>query len=667
MKKLLSLVLALAIIMGCLSMVTIFAAEANTLVNGNAEDTNGGWRAHLGGTTTIVEEPGNTSNHVAMFNPGDNKYYSVGYDFTPAIVQDAANGYAGSGAGVYTLKFRYKADADKGGNFLLYVCSWNHMDSRAINSSIGVAGKDTYPLNVNPREITMTDEWQTFEGTVTITEDFLNLLSALDATGNHADVNKLTLRVCGANGAYASNALFNYYLDDISLEKHPDPIGVKITASKTIASSTYSRVAAGFASANVTWNENSTGDGTANTTKSGTITRKYTIYNTSDTTASVGFLFQGGNRGAEIYGWDTIIGGSGMSNSEIPANSKVEVTVSIPVYKFTDGAAVVAVSDSKYQNVTGYAPIDTVWVRLNVATLASGASVTVIGETANDPMVNVPNKDGDFICEKVYKLPQLVTPSPEVTATATATATATPKPTATVIPMKKVENGNVENGTTGWGNIHGGSVSFVQPGANGTGNAVKIDVTGQYNSISFELAPIIIPDKANGYDGAGAGRYTISFYAKAEAGKGGEFIPFLNSRFHKSASQVAELGLGLSSTVDTYLLSTPDIEMTDEWQRFEVDFEVTEEYINELKAIYTSSLDNAADAYSIALRLDGSGANAFDAGKNLFSYYIDEVVIEHMPEKSESVDTGDALPIALIAVTACSFTALTFVKKKKED
>ena len=72
MKKLLSVVLAMAIIASCFTMITIFADQtapasttATTVVNGDAESTGGWQNGHLGGTTTIIEEPGNETNHVA--------------------------------------------------------------------------------------------------------------------------------------------------------------------------------------------------------------------------------------------------------------------------------------------------------------------------------------------------------------------------------------------------------------------------------------------------------------------------------------------------------------------------------------------------------------------------------------------------------------------------
>ena len=221
----------------------------------------------------------------------------------------------------------------------------------------------------------------------------------------------------------------------------------------------------------------------------------------------------------------------------------------------------------------------------------------------------------------------------KIVATPTPEATATPEATPTPVPVKKVENGNAENGMTNWGNIHGGSVALVQPGANNTGNAVKATIAGKYQSIAFDLGPAIIQDAENGYQGAGAGVYTVSFYAKASDGNEGKFAMVLNSVCHLSASQIESLNLGLTATENTYYTGE-FIELTDEWEKYTVKFELSETYVKEMNALYRSSHSLASSAYQIVLRFDGSPVGCAFENNEYFDYFVDEVTIE-APEAAD--------------------------------
>ena len=208
------------------------------------------------------------------------------------------------------------------------------------------------------------------------------------------------------------------------------------------------------------------------------------------------------------------------------------------------------------------------------------------------------------------------------------------------VAVKKVENGNAENGITNWGNIHGGSVELVQPGANNTGNAVKATISGKYQSIAFDLGPAILQDAENGYAGAGAGTYTVKFWAKAEAGHEGKYVMVLNSVCHLSAQNIKDLNLGLENTEDTYM-SGQMIELTDEWKEYEIQFDVTETYVNEMYALYKSSHALASSAYQLVLRFDGSQPGCAYEGDQYFGYYVDEITVEAPdPNAPVKVPTG---------------------------
>ncbi len=233
--------------------------------------------------------------------------------------------------------------------------------------------------------------------------------------------------------------------------------------------------------------------------------------------------------------------------------------------------------------------------------------------------------------------------------------------------VKKIENGNAEDGLKGWGNIHGGSIELVQPGANQTANAVKATISGLYHSIAYDLGPAILQDAENGYKGAGAGTYTIKFWAKAEEGHEGKYVMVLNSVCHLSAQQIEDLNLGLEETEDTYM-SSQEIVLTDEWEEYEIEFEVSETYINEIYALYKSSHALASSAYQLMLRFDGSQAGCAYEGGTYFGYYVDEISVTAPGADAPIEDTGDFAPVTLAAVIVLASVTLTVVnRKRKED
>lgn len=228
------------------------------------------------------------------------------------------------------------------------------------------------------------------------------------------------------------------------------------------------------------------------------------------------------------------------------------------------------------------------------------------------------------------------------------TVTEVEAPTTLNIPDKKVVNGDAENGNTGWANFAaaGGSVEQVEGGANGTAHAMKF-VPGnanKYASIGFNLGAAIINDKDNNYVGGGAGKYKVTFYAKANTGKGGNFQFVLNSQYHSDATalkrdlteaQYEALG---DLAGNTYIYVSPGFKMTDEWQKFEIEFEVSEKFLALVQKLYGMGFTNA---YDLILRLDGAGG-AYATER--FDYYVDEVTIEKLPDATPGEDGGDDAP-----------------------
>ncbi len=218
--------------------------------------------------------------------------------------------------------------------------------------------------------------------------------------------------------------------------------------------------------------------------------------------------------------------------------------------------------------------------------------------------------------------------------------TSVPKFVKKPVAPAEVVNGNAETGTTkGWSVFSNGGVTNVEGGANGTAHAIKYaGATNQYGSVGFDFGPAIIKDEANNYkSGTGAGTYKISFYAKAEAGKGGKFSVLLNSQEHLMGNQVKDLltGEAKDNAVATFITAS-DIDMTDTWQKFEVEIPVSQEFVDTILAVYAAGKTNA---YKLILRLDGSNGRAFETSQ--FAYFVDEVTIEKVVvSEGEGTGTG---------------------------
>ncbi len=223
------------------------------------------------------------------------------------------------------------------------------------------------------------------------------------------------------------------------------------------------------------------------------------------------------------------------------------------------------------------------------------------------------------------------------------------KPTAAPDATKAFFNGNAEYGITNWGNIHAGSIGYVQPGANGTNNAVRLipDTSSKYSSIAFDLGPAIVNDADYYYGGCGAGTYTVTFYAKAEAGYSGKFNVLLNSQCHLGANEVRN-HLGYTEGDGNYANNTyfgatsgTQITMTDQWTKYTATFKISADWLNMMAKVRRSAHPRAAKAYNLSLRLDGSGTDmAYSAGE-FFDYYIDEITITN---SASAVPTPTPIP-----------------------
>lgn len=197
---------------------------------------------------------------------------------------------------------------------------------------------------------------------------------------------------------------------------------------------------------------------------------------------------------------------------------------------------------------------------------------------------------------------------------------------------KKVVNGNAENGLTGWTYFEAGGEcqpTLVQPGANGTANAVRFAPTSKWQSIAFDLGPAIVQNEAAGYKGMGAGKYMVSFYAKVDgkAPENTKIEMLLNSTVHTTnPEELSKYGVTVQDYHEKTFINGQFISLTDEWKQYTVVFDVSENFLKTLDDLYAVG-EKGARAYELMLRFDGGNKDcAFDVNTP-FAYLVDEVTI----------------------------------------
>ncbi len=573
--------------------------------NGDAENGNKNWGAYMGGTTEVIVDPDNAENHIVKYTPAG-VYGTVNFDLGPAIINDPANGYNGAGEAKYKLTFRVKAEAGKGGKFNLYINSANHQNA---NTGLGVV--ETY---FGAGTVNMTDQWQNLEYTFTPDKAYLDAFKYYNDNGKaNSYILNLRLDGSGNNGAYVVkneetgkneyNGGFTYYIDDVQIEvlpPDPDPVGVEFTSTEVLSGDHY--VVSGE---KVLANEP---DFTGKKTVS------YTFYNNGKQKAYIYFGFQVAHTKADGKAtWADA--GKGQSMTILPER-KVTLTAEVDVKN-----GLVTVTNGG--TTTAY-PLEKLFYRINFqfpGANEAGNTVIMGGNSETDLIYNIKN-GYKLTAQKIAVLPDYIEASKADTA-------------------PKKENGNVENGLVNWGNIHGGKIEQVQPGAAGTGNAAKLVVSGtsKYQSLAFDLGPWIIYDKEEGYTGGGPGKYEVTFYAKGT--KSGKFSVMLNSQLHLDQKGVAK-EIGSGAAVNSTWLGGGSIDMTKGWKKYTVTFDVKADWYKQMLRLYDSNNANAAKAYQLALRFDGASA-AFKNGP--FSYMVDQVSIKKVASYSLATVTGVELEL----------------------
>ncbi len=273
MKKFLSVMLAFAMIVSCVSVVA-FAADTKTVVNGNAENGLTGWETmFMGGTAEVVDGGANGTAHAIKYTSGGT-YHSVGFDVTAKIIQDEANGYNGCGVGEYTISFYAKTESDD----VKFHVGFDNAPKRDNASWV---------FNTSP--ITVSDEWEEYEITVDVSDTNYDVLKAQYDAGN-----KVVIRLDGSKDEGYKAGNFVYYIDEVVVtgpDEETDNSGAGATKPEV-------KVPTGF---KVTYNEETTGDHylnsktgvfTAADVKNGEITKVFNVKNNSEETIGARVEFQ---------------------------------------------------------------------------------------------------------------------------------------------------------------------------------------------------------------------------------------------------------------------------------------------------------------------------------------------------------------------------------------
>lgn len=290
MKKIISTLLVLAMVISCLSIVT-FAVDVKTVVNGDAEDsTKVGWSDFKGAAGGTLEQvtPGADGTGHAMAFTASGKWHSIAFNLGAAIIDDEANGYKGGGAGTYTITYNMKAEDGAEGKFKTDINSQAHYNGGTVE---GIDKKVTTFLT-GPTH-TVTDEWEEVSATIVVSEDYLDTIKQLYALGK-TEAYDLVLRLDGSEPGYAfeDGDFFTYYIDDVTITKD-DEGGSEGTEKKTL---TGVKFTFGEEKSGTVFLTSSTGEGgvaSAKDVKDGTLTKTVVVKNNSETALMFEFYLEG--------------------------------------------------------------------------------------------------------------------------------------------------------------------------------------------------------------------------------------------------------------------------------------------------------------------------------------------------------------------------------------
>lgn len=619
MKKALSVVLALAIMVSCLSMIAVFAEDSvygkNLLSEAESTFTDqtavpAAWKG-LESTLSIETDPTDPDNKVLKATTA--KSWSTPYIEVGTLIKEAIAAAGLTQASVRLSMRVYVEDPD--------LDDVKEATARLIlrdtkNASFCSDQTNNYAtLSGNVYTGTKFNQWYTVSADL--------FVSAADlATINSTNGN--SWRLCLDNIKSTSYLL----IDDVSVTLE-EKAGAQITVSEgQTVDNLATTASAGFLSG---------AEVNGETVKASIIVSNesaidfYAQFNPS-------VLHHGSSDS-----WEAMAVGE---FTLVPAGKSVELSVNVPVKKTIE----------KNGTTKEYTYDKDVFIRVNVSTDASGKTPLPSGT-----VLYLSGNSGTLSFSKVFNCAAKLVSQSELPESVNNLYTGEEDGGTNEEPIfAEVVNGNAEDGTTGWGIfLQGkGTVEQVAGGANGTAHAIKFTPSqdGKYDSVAFDLGPAIIQDQENGYNGAGAGEYTVTFYAKTDAPlpSNTSFAFILNSQEHVNGKLPDGTEQQSFITVEG-----AGIKLTEDWTKFEVKVPITENYLTLIKQLYAEGKTNA---YQLILRLDGS-INAF--ASETFAYYVDEVTIQAPGSKND----GDVAPIVAGTVMAAACVSLGFVivqRKRKE-
>ncbi len=618
---------------GNITLEKVYELPATKFGDGTLEESTYGWGTIHGGTFSAVADPADANNTVAKLT-ASGAYHSIFFDFGPYIFNDPDYFYAGNGKGAYKISFKYKADpetfASYTGNaqFAVTINSQNHLSAAQVQAALPDATytHETYYIG---KTITLTEEWQTYTETFTFDQAYDMLVdlrhNSVANTGNQAKTYQFGLRLDGGSKAF-KDARFNYFIDDVEIEYVGTKLGVanEITADYDTGVYPYWR-----------YEVKDTGIFNESMAVDNVITLVYDVYNIGETDIMPDIQIQ-----------------NGWSSTDCPSDKKWIAPKSMNTYTIeikTDGNGNYVKADG-----TVVCALSALTFRMQYDTSKSRA--------AGSSFVVVPKND--LSATILYNMSK--TASKGGTGNGAATAydyigielpdyvVVTPTPVPTPTP-KAVSNGDAENGSTNWSAPFGGSTTVIEDPDNAENHIIKHVPSGQYHSAGFNLGPYVIQDAENYYFGNGAGTYTVTFKAKAEAGKGGTFNGYLNSAWHQNKDYVFN---DYTLTTHTYQQGTA-FTMTDTWDTYSYTVNVTEAFLENIYTVYDLG---ASNAYTLNMRLDGSNkAFKLDGADNYFTYYVDDVTISYAPPATPTpTPTPKPTPAGLKLTSKTGLTTDTY-------
>ena len=566
MKITLSILLVLAMLISCFTMVsfTAFAAEDANYVGKKitfTEDMTSAWfRNSTAGITGYGD--GDHTISYTVYNKGSAAvrmsvvlqkgwaYYKTGDNHDNRLVTIPAEGYA-------NITFNFTVSGGQiTGDVSTSALSEAvlRFDVKAVSSGLGVIPAGTELV------IKYNGETDKARG--------INHLSA-DATMKTEDVTELPA------------------------------VGKKIVANDKIDNYVYSRHQAGITAL-----------------VDGTHELKYVVYNANEYDIFVHFYLQND--------WSTLPSSVSTSTKKLLKAGTKEIytasyTVTDGVVKYTSGGTEKVLSDPAK-----------LYVRLDVFNETGSSGEIPAGTTY---YVQAYNENAELSLPKLtglsfYYAKETDRPNPAPTATITNTMF----PDVDFI-YKKVENGDVENGSTNWAAWNGGKIELSTDTKTGKGNSIHFyGATGRWSTPTFQVQNAILQNEESMLGGSGAGTYIVTYDAKASA----EFKANATigaSKQHKNAVDIPGLvGSGTASDYVATYVNGGSVTIGTEWNTYTSKFQLSKTYIKTIQALYDAGYTNA---YQLDFRFDASnGAYLTERSTEL---WIDNVQISYYEESDEPV------------------------------